>query len=33
MEGVTDLDDNGLRAWTDDYSDILGAFMSRYRGH
>jgi hypothetical protein len=29
---ITDLDDNGLRAWTDDYSDILGAFVSRYRG-
>ncbi len=32
MEGVQELDDGGLRAWTDDYSDILGAFMSRYRG-
>ena len=28
MEGVEDLDDKGLRAWTDDYSDIWGAFMS-----
>jgi hypothetical protein len=26
LEGVTDLEDNGLRAWTDDYSDILGAW-------
>jgi hypothetical protein len=23
---VSELDDNGLRAWTDDYSDILGAW-------
>ena len=30
--GAEDLDDKGLRAWTDDYSDILGAFMSRWRG-
>jgi SAM-dependent methyltransferase len=30
--GATDLDDKGLRAWTDDYSDILGAFLSRTRG-
>jgi hypothetical protein len=29
---VSELDDNGLRAWTDDHSDILGAFLSRYRG-
>jgi len=26
------LEGNGLSAWTDDYSDILGAFMSRMRG-
>jgi SAM-dependent methyltransferase len=32
MEGVLDLEDGGLRAWTDDYSDILGAFMSRFQG-
>jgi len=37
MEGVLELDDgsgNGapLRAWTDDYSDILGAFWSRLQG-
>jgi hypothetical protein len=32
LEGVMELDDYGLRAWTDDYSDIWGAFMSRVRG-
>jgi hypothetical protein len=32
MEGAQDLDDGGLRGWTDDYSDILGAFMNRVRG-
>jgi hypothetical protein len=37
MEGVLDLDDGSgsgqpLRAWTDDYSDILGAFLSRLQG-
>ena len=37
MEGVLELDDGSgsgapLRAWTDDYSDILGAFWSRYQG-
>jgi SAM-dependent methyltransferase len=31
FEGATDLDDKGLKAWTDDYSDILGSFMSRWR--
>jgi hypothetical protein len=31
FEGAAELDDKGLRAWTDDYSDILGAFMSRWR--
>jgi hypothetical protein len=31
FEGAEELDDKGLRAWTDDYSDILGAFMSRWR--
>jgi hypothetical protein len=30
--GVSELDDNGVRAWTDDYSDILGAFLSRFQG-
>jgi hypothetical protein len=28
---ATDLDANGLRGWTDDYSDILGPFMSKYK--
>jgi hypothetical protein len=32
FENTTELDDKGLRAWTDDYSDILGAFLSRWRG-
>jgi hypothetical protein len=32
LEGVSELEDYGLGAWTDDYSDILGAFMSRLRG-
>jgi len=34
LDGVTDLveRDPPLRAWTDDYSDILGAFLSRKRG-
>jgi hypothetical protein len=32
LNGVSELEDNGLRAWTDDYSDILGAFMSRVQG-
>ena len=32
LEGVSELEDTGLRAWTDDYSDIGGAFMSRVRG-
>jgi hypothetical protein len=26
LEGVSELDDHGLRAWTDDYSDIWGAW-------
>ncbi len=26
LEGVAALDDNGVRAWTDDYSDIWGAW-------
>jgi hypothetical protein len=29
---VSELDDYGLRAWTDDYSDIFSAFLSRMRG-
>ena len=32
IDGVVELDDGGLRAWTDDYSDILGPFMNRFRG-
>ena len=37
MEGVLELDDGSasgapLRAWTDDFSDILGAFWSRFQG-
>jgi SAM-dependent methyltransferase len=37
LEGALDLDDGSgtgspLSAWTDDYSDILGAFLSRYQG-
>jgi spermidine synthase len=32
LNGVIELDDHGLRAWTDDYSDILGAFWSRLQG-
>jgi len=32
LDGTGALEGNGLSAWTDDYSDILGAFMSRMRG-
>jgi SAM-dependent methyltransferase len=37
LAGALDLDDGSstgapLRAWTDDYSDILGAFWSRFTG-
>jgi hypothetical protein len=32
IDGVVDMDDGGLRPWTDDYSDILGPFMNRFRG-
>jgi hypothetical protein len=31
LSGVTELDDGGLRAWTDDYSDILGPFLNGLR--
>ncbi|HEX5999919.1 MAG TPA: fused MFS/spermidine synthase [Hyphomicrobiaceae bacterium] len=31
MEGVSEMDDGGLRAWTDDYSDIFGPFMNGWR--
>ena len=33
MAGVGELEDNGLQAWTDDYSDIIGAFLSRWHGN
>ena len=29
LEGVSELDDGGLKPWTDDYSDILGPFLSK----
>jgi hypothetical protein len=32
LKGASKLKDTGLRAWTDDYSDILGAFWSQWRG-
>jgi hypothetical protein len=32
LKGASELTDTGLRAWTDDYSDILGAFISRMQG-
>jgi hypothetical protein len=32
LNGVSELEDNGLRAWTDDYSDILGPFLNSIRG-
>ena len=32
LDGVMELDDNGIRAWTDDYSDILAAFFDKFRG-
>jgi hypothetical protein len=32
LAGVSELYDSGLRAWTDDYSDVLGAFLNRLRG-
>ena len=33
FEGVAELDDGGLKPWTDDYSDILGPFLSKMRVH
>ena len=30
--GVEEIDDGGLRPWTDDYSDLLGPFLNRMRG-
>jgi hypothetical protein len=32
LSGVIELDDGGLRPWTDNYSDLLGPFMNRVRG-
>jgi hypothetical protein len=32
LQGVSELEDHGLRAWTDDFSDIVEAFFSRYLG-
>jgi hypothetical protein len=31
FEGVAEFDDSGLKPWTDDYSDILGPFLSKQR--
>jgi hypothetical protein len=31
QKGVRDLNAKGLRAWTDDFSDIIGPFLSRMR--
>lgn len=31
LEGVSEFEDRRLRAWTDDYSDILGPFLSKMR--
>jgi hypothetical protein len=31
FEGVAELDDGDLKPWTDDYSDILGPFLSKMR--
>jgi hypothetical protein len=28
---IKNLDDGGLRAWTDDFSDIWGAFRAGFR--
>jgi hypothetical protein len=33
LQGVSELEDHGLRAWTDDFSDIVEAFFSRVRGN
>jgi len=32
FSGVVELEDGGLRPWTDDYSDIVGPFLNRVRG-
>jgi hypothetical protein len=31
LDGVSELDDGDLKAWTDDYSDILGPFLSKMK--
>ena len=31
LEGVAEFDDGGLKPWTDDYSDILGPFLSKMK--
>ena len=31
LKGAKDLDDKGVRAWTDDYSDIIGPFLSKMK--
>jgi hypothetical protein len=33
LTGVSELKDHGLRAWTDDFSDIVEAFISRWQGN
>jgi hypothetical protein len=33
LKEVREFDARGLRPWTDDYSDILGPFLSRLAGH
>jgi hypothetical protein len=33
LDGVAELDGSDLRAWTDDYSDILGPFLSKMKPH
>ena len=32
LAGVSDVEDNGVRAWTDDFSDIWGAFRGAWGG-
>jgi hypothetical protein len=31
LEGISELEDAGLRGWSDDFSDILGPFLSKLR--
>jgi hypothetical protein len=33
LDGAAELVDGNLRAWTDDYSDVLGPFLSKMRVH